>query len=419
MRISLLNKTNEIYTYGKFVLFRRIRIVVMIFDSLLVNLMIAVVVCAIGKHYIDLTEKKGQLLEIKGSRKFQGSTSAKRVSIISTSPFQSLHTTDSNFEGHSRGQSTRSVSFKDNVAEIQPNTIIRLENAISKPELTSSLDINLFLLDHPFLLTEGIIWVNEGYDLTSQLFDKLWEIDDIGYLESLSKSFQEALLRFLSMNNKFCIRQLQKSVSIEETVTPEIFNRIVGGNKVCYYIWPYCEFIKFRNLLEIKHKIFPQNIRKFDFLRLIDYYSDQNSETKPIKRAVDHFAKLLTELIQNYPEIIEDVRNYVAFCIQFVQVLHLQAVEHKKIFTPQKQRTPIRVKRNSAKFSRLIVRSMMKKSNSQLRISKSSRNISGSSQDKKSTEKPNKLGLVIDPNCDDQIEGYQYFIEQLNDIFMK
>jgi hypothetical protein len=304
----------------------------------------------------------------------------------------------------------RSLSFRENVGELMQISQQKRDDNWNPPVLIIDSLMPGLAKD----LREGVKWSKEGYRKTMTLFNNIWDIEDNELLEILSKTFSEALLRFFTLINEI-ENELHQKLCPEMIATKDIYNKYLGGCLLSFFLWPYCEFIKFRNIIEKQYDMYLDNIESFDFLQLMDdEIIAQSDYTKAMMNAINHFISLLEELAKINPYLKEEIQNHASFWIKFSEIQHKQAMEHYERHMIKK---PKQMKRTSARVSRKAVRSklmMTKNLNTGLRVSQSNRNIPSTSHAKPST----LFGLTRDPHCKSKIEAYQYFIQRVTETFL-
>jgi hypothetical protein len=377
---------------------------------LLINLLLMILVeCTLSKKYLERGDgPKSPRNSIK--RGSQGFTKIKKYPIPQIFATRIIYNEPA-VRDNSLDILPRSLSFRENVGELMQ---------ISQPKMDDDWDPPVLIIDSlmPGLATvlrEGVKWSKEGYRKTLTLFDTIWDIENNESLEIISKTFGEALRRFFTIINEIEKEQLQK-LCPETIVTKDTYIKYLGGCLLSFFIWPYCEFIKFRNIIEGQYDMYLENIESFDFMQFMDdEIIAQSDYTKAMMSAINHFIGLLEGLGKSNPYLKEEIKNHASFWIKFSEIQHKQAMEHYEIHmqkkTKQTKRASARVSRRAAVRSKLM---MTKNLSTGLRVSQSTRNIPSTSQAKPT----NRFGLIRDPHCKSKIEAYQYFIERLTESFL-
>ena len=182
-----------------------------------------------------------------------------------------------------------------------------------------------------------------------EVMDKLWVIRDPKSLTDFSEAFKIGFMRVANLVNE--IAEYQQTTGKGPHISKENYENVLSASKSFYYLWPYCEFVKFKNILRFKHgvKLISSAYSNFDLINLTDdayavitrdYNREEQSDVEKFnkdfieasKAALQVFIESLGNLQKKYPKTSKDVRNYVKFWHNFAKIQQEQAIKHIKIF---------------------------------------------------------------------------------------
>jgi hypothetical protein len=242
-------------------------------------------------------------------------------------------------ESHSKNSQAERPKLAREISK-ESQRIHVLRNLLAETISSLSAPFQL-LLKGPML--DGFRWEDDGQPLFIEVRAELVNADE-DTRNLLQEVFKLAFLRFSSVLNHIMKgHRMNPEMGI---LKPELYEKIEGGMRLTYYLWPFCEYLKFKSSLA-NMGITLKNIHKFNFLNLSDEedvkkqreekelaelgQEPQNSN-KYFFNASYRFLDLLKGLYRVYPQTYFIIRKYATFWVEFSQYQEEMAKEHIKIF---------------------------------------------------------------------------------------
>ena len=222
------------------------------------------------------------------------------------------------------------------------------------------------LLNSP--LTRGIKPGEPASTLTRQIYAELSKIieSDEKLLADLVEVFRLAFLHFHSFLSYLTEHHLKSPM--KGYMTEDRYELLSGGIRLTSYIWPHCEFLKFKTELA-RMNIFLPGIFMYNFTILVDEEDiKRRKEQKKLAafvvnelphpqkyfyNACNQFLELLKGLYREHPQTYELIQRYVAFWAEFALVQRNMTIRLEEIFLNHPP--PIKLERPAPGPSRGVV----------------------------------------------------------------
>ena len=205
----------------------------------------------------------------------------------------------------------------------------------------------LSLKDH---LAKGIKWEPLGEKYLSSYSEKISNLQSIPHWIKFSCLFHGVFLRFKTILVNRWSAYLPQSKdgsashtpSAKKTLTPEKYERLSGGLKLCSQLWSRCEQFKFKKLLE-ENEVNLTYLDELNLNFLIDKEAEKylrnrsDSPPKFLFLACERFIGHIENLLKTLKPILHSiVLCYIEVWIGFAQAHYDLANQHEEIFTQVK-----------------------------------------------------------------------------------
>jgi hypothetical protein len=231
----------------------------------------------------------------------------------------------------------------------------------------------------PLYALEGTRWDRSGMALVSDYCKEIQNFKGELYpVDLLERVFYVAFRLFMERIHD--LSEIKQYRQFSDPLSLDRFEHLVGGARLFYYLWPFCQYHKFRQkFTEAKADFFYSDFTIFFFHKLID--SEPVENKKYFIDAVDVFILYLTQLQRQFPKFNGDIRNYALFWAKFGTLLYELTVRHDKLFGCSFKLFPIKESDILSPFD------------------------------------PQNIELEKGTNCQSAKEGYLYLIKQLRKNF--
>jgi hypothetical protein len=179
-------------------------------------------------------------------------------------------------------------------------------------------------------LNSGVNWENEGRELTGKFTGFIHDMIDVQMIDNLEAIFFFGLARFELIFNRTAKRQI-KYPDVVAPMSREMYESLIGGNMLCYWLWPFCQFVKFKQELAKKIEIEDLNILKYFWPKLVED-EEEKYQGPYMQVATEKLITLLSNLKVCHPETAPIIQKYLNFQFKFARFLYDAAVEQEKIF---------------------------------------------------------------------------------------